>query len=125
MNELEKQLRSWAPRRPSARVEKRLFPGRVAEVLAPTAFKAGWLAPAAAFVVLGLALIGQRNSSPFTPAVDGGRMVAIIVSNQSYAAYLSEPLRRDQNSLRNTFEWTNGGASSSSMRFLSPMKAND
>jgi hypothetical protein len=69
--------------------------------------------------------MGQRGSSPFTPAADGGRMVAIIVSNQSYAAYLSEPLRRDQNELRNTFEWTNGGASTSHMGFLSPMKAND
>lgn len=125
MNELEKQLRSWAPRPPSARLRNRLFPAQVSEVLAPTAFKAGWLAPAAAFLVLGLVLIGQRTNSPFTPSVDGGRMVAIIVSNQSYAAYLSEPLRRDQNSLRNTLEWTNGGASSSSMRFLSPMKAND
>jgi hypothetical protein len=125
MNELEKQLRSWAPRPPSASLEKRLFRRRAAEVLAPTPFKAGWLAPAAAFLVLGLMLLGQRSNSPFTPTVDGSRMVAIMVSNQSYAAYLSEPLRRDQNSLRNTLEWTNDGSSSSSMRFLSPMKAND
>jgi hypothetical protein len=94
-------------------------------VLTPTPFKAGWLAPAAAFLVLGLMLIGQRNNSPFTPTADGSRMVAIIVSNQSCAAYLSEPLKREQNSIRNTLEWTNGRASSSSMRFLSPMKAND
>lgn len=53
-------------------------------------------------------------------------MVAMILSNQSYAAYLPGSFEHQHNSFRaDTFEWTNGSRSTSSMGSLSPMKGND
>ena len=113
MNELEAQLRSWAPRRPSASLERRLFARQPAAAELPAAFHVSWLPPAlAALVLAGLFLnshngtaIGSSNSVP---------VVAMILSNQSAAAYLPGSFERTENRLpAEAYEWTvRGGATS-------------
>ncbi|MBE0545325.1 MAG: hypothetical protein IH623_28635 [Verrucomicrobia bacterium] len=51
-------------------------------------------------------------------------LVAVIMSNQSYAAYLPGSFQHVANRV-DTFEWTNGGYSTSSMHSLSPGRTND
>ena len=53
MNWLETQLKSWEPRRPSAKIERRLFPAPGRRAGLSRAF--GWLAPAACVPVVGAA----------------------------------------------------------------------
>jgi hypothetical protein len=63
MNEWEKLLRSWAPRRPSAKLERRLFPHRPSPAEASPAFRLGWLAPATATLLLVGLLYNQRGAT--------------------------------------------------------------
>ena len=73
MKDLETQLRSWAPRRPSPKLAKRLFAGAAASSSAngPPAvtrhesppFRLSWLAPAVAAVLLMCVLFNQRGGS--------------------------------------------------------------
>jgi hypothetical protein len=51
-------------------------------------------------------------------------MVALGMSNQSYAAYMPGSYQPTANRL-DTFEWTNRGYSTSSMRSFTPLKATD
>ncbi len=126
MNDLEKQLYSWAPRRPSAKLKRRLFGSSTAQTEPLAPFQLGWLAPAAACCLIAFAIFGQRNSAYLPRSATAGPMVAMILSNQSYAAYLPGSFQREQNGLpKDTFEWTNGSGSTPTMRSLSPMKAND
>jgi hypothetical protein len=53
---------------------------------------------------------------------DGGAMMAMIFSNQSFAAYLPGSFTREQNRW-DTFEWTNHGHSGSSVAPFSPVRA--
>lgn len=96
MNEwdaLETRLRCWEPRRPSPALERRLF-RRVPAGLKPV-MMAGWLAPAAACLVFaGLILNQQKPGSP-----PSGGLVALALSNQSYAAYLPGSFQRTHNQL--------------------------
>lgn len=125
MNDLEIQLRSWAPRRPSARLEAQLFPhvATVPEVEAPwrpqLSFRLRWLAPATAGLVLLCVMFNQRYGSSINGATNSGPFLALISSNQSFAAYSpgknGPPI--------DTFEWTNGSGSTSSIGPLSPAKA--
>ncbi len=130
MTELETQLRSWVPRRPSARLERRLFAVAGSEPnlagsalrdpqLAPV-FKLSWLAPmTAALVLLGI-LFSQHTSPAISGVANNPPMVALILSNQSAAAYLPGSFQRTKNQLQDrTFEWTNGSGSTSSIRSLS------
>ena len=124
MNELETQLSSWAPRRPSATVKARLF-GEQPTANEPS-FSLSWLAPAAVAVLLALAVFNPREISQGSGSRFSGPIAAVIMSNQSYAAYLPSSFQPEQNGLpKDTFEWTNGSGSTSSMHLLSPMKAND
>jgi hypothetical protein len=142
MNDLEMQLRSWAPRRPSAKLKQRIFArdrttaatgearvacsvlrvpfaallvpflrviqsaSAIAHRLKPTSFR--WLAPAMAALFLTCMLLNQRNAPMASPAT--APLIAMILSsNQSAAAY-------------DTFEWTNGSGSTSSISSLSESK---
>jgi hypothetical protein len=78
-----------------------------------------WLAPAAACALLALAAFTQRTDL-YAPQPGRSAVVAMILSNQSYCAYLPGSFTAEQNSLRNTFEWTNRGASTSSIGFFLP-----
>jgi len=60
MNELEKQLLWWTPRRPSARLERRLFAAGAAPTEALLPFRLTWLAPATAALMLMCVLFNQR-----------------------------------------------------------------
>ena len=134
MKELEAQLRSWAPRRPSAKLERRLF---ASEASAATAiqsppithnlgYRLRWVAPATAAFVLLCVLYNQRAGDSLGGGTHSGHIVAMILSNQSAVAYLPAGFQRDQNSPPvDTFEWTNGSGSTSSMRSLSAPKAQD
>jgi hypothetical protein len=101
LNLTEAQLRSWRPRRPAAGLKQKIL------TTAPAAPTAPWLgrclAPAMACVWLTLMAFNHSgdglNSKP---------MVAMVRSNQSYAAYASGASQTAQNHLAAvTFDWTN------------------
>jgi hypothetical protein len=109
---LETRLRSWRPRRPSAKLERRLF-GAPLNFMPKLAWLVGSLAPAAACLLLTLSIFSPGNSGN---PLRHDPMVAMILSNQNYAAYAADNFRGAQNNLSAvTFEWTNRSVSPSSM----------
>ncbi len=122
MNTLEAQLRSWTPRAPSPRLERRLFGSepwhfsfsRLATVLAPTA----------ACILLTVSMVQQTARELLPAGGDRAAVVAMGLSNQNFAAYLPGTFQPTANRL-DTFEWTNRGYSKSSMDSLTPPKATD
>lgn len=140
MNELEMQLRSWAPRRPSAKLKQSIFvanrtagfaqvhpislithhASRFTHWLKPTSFR--WLAPVTAALFFVCILLNQHSTPMASPATSP--LIAMILSsNQSAAAYLPGSFQREQNGLpSDTFEWTNGSGSTSSISSLSESK---
>src|ERR1019366_7555968 len=99
MSELEKQLYSWMPRRPSAKLERQLFAARAVPVHALTPFRLSWLAPATAALALTCVLFNQRYGQSFPASSGASPMVAMILSNQSAAAYLPGSVQAEQNNL--------------------------
>ena len=121
-NPLETRLRSWTPRRPSAGLERRLFPR---PKRAPRKARSlNWLVPVSACLLFAVLILNPQGAANRSATPRAGTMVALILSNQSYAPYLSGSFQRSVNRL-DTFEWTNGASSTSSMGSLSPFKAND
>ena len=127
--DLEMQLRMWAPRRPSPKLKEKLFGSQLApavehatrntEHVSP-AFRLSWLVPATVALVAMCLIFNQRNSPALVGSAHSGPMVAMILSNQSAAAYLPasyHPAMGRQNRL-DTFEWTNRSASTSSIGSL-------
>ena len=113
-NELEKWLYSWTPRHPSARLERRLFAARLAPEEALLPFRFGWLAPTTVALALMCVLFNQRYGASSSTPVGAGPMVAMILSNQSAAAYLPSSFQPEQNNLpADAFKWTRGGGSPS------------
>jgi hypothetical protein len=103
MNPLEKPLRSWKPRRASARLERGLFgrPPRQSALALP------WLAPALACGLWALMIVNPHNTGGLVAeSAEGKSMAALSLSNQSYAAYLPGSFTMDQNRW-DTFRWTN------------------
>ena len=138
MNELEKRLRSWLPRRPSPKLEQKLFGRRqsqIALMAAPAAgggsavahhFDLSWLAPATLAVMLMCLMLNQRSLSAFNSGGSPHAMVVVALSNQSAAAWLPGSFPHDQNTIpTETFEWTNGSRSNSSLDALGPRKEPD
>src|SRR5208282_4178378 len=122
-NLLETQLRSWQPRRPSAGLKRRIFSAQPGTPAA--AVFLGWLAPVTACALLTLLIFNSGNGLPAVSS-SHGTMVAMILSNQNYAAYASDGSQNVQNRLATvTFDWTNRGASTSSIRFTPFTKPND
>ena len=80
----------------------------------------GWLAPVAACLLLAVSLFNQRGVRALSASDNSHHLVAVILSNQSYAPYLPGSFQRAQNG-PDTFEWTRGGASTSSKRSLLPV----
>ena len=122
MNRLEAELRSWTPRRPSPKLERRLrgqdhphfCVSRLLTVLAPTA----------ACLLLTLSMLQQSTRGLLPDDGAQAAMVAMGLSNQNFAAYLPGTFQPTANRL-DTFEWTNGGYSKSSMDSRTPTKATD
>jgi hypothetical protein len=109
MNELEKQLLWWTPRRPSARLERRLFAVAPAPEAALPPFRFSWLAPATAALMLMCVLFNQRFGPALSTSASPGPLVAMILSNQSAAAYLPGSVQAEQNNLpADAFKWTRG-----------------
>jgi hypothetical protein len=68
-----------------------------AEVLFP--FRVTWLAPATAALALMCVLFNQRYGATLSSAASPSPMVAMILSNQSAAAYLPGSFQAEQNTL--------------------------
>ena len=106
MTELENQLYSWTPRRPSARLEQRLFAARTIPTEELPPFRFSWLAPATAALALSCVLFNQRYGPAFSTSAGAGPMVAMILSNQSAAAYLPGSVQAERNNLpADAFRW--------------------
>ena len=123
MDWLETQLNSWEPRRPSARIKRRLFPTPSTRPQMAMAFN--WLAPATVCMLLALAVFKQENNiSAAPPRHDPA--VAMMLSNQSFVAYLTGGSKQiEHNVLPATFELTNRNGSTSNVGFTPFMKPND
>ena len=79
-------------------------------------------------MLLVFSVFNPKYSDSASDSASGGSgpMVAVMMSNQSYAAFLPGGNQARQNMLpRDTFEWTNGSGSTPSMRFPSPFRAKD
>ena len=120
MDSLENRLRSCQPRRPSARLKRRLFAAPASLMPKGAAWLLGTLAPAMACLLL--------TFSAFNPANTGNllrreTLTAMILSNQNYAAYASDNFRGTENRLSSvTFDWTNHSDFPSSMAPFSQIK---
>jgi len=123
MNLPETQLRSWQPRRPSAGLKRRIFS---AQPGTPTAAAfLGWLAPVTACALLTLLVFNPANSLP-SSSTSRGAMIAMVLSNQNYAAYAPDGSQNVQNRLSSvTLDWTNRGVSTSTIRLTPFAKPND
>jgi hypothetical protein len=89
-------------------------------------FRFRWLVPATAAFLLMCVVLNQHNTAPLTGGVRREPMVAMIMSNQSAIPYIPGSFQREQNIvLADTFEWTNGSGSTSSISSLSPTKGSD
>jgi hypothetical protein len=123
INWLENQLSSWEPRRPSARIKRRLFPAPSNRLKVAMAFN--WLAPATVCMLLALAVFKQENYiSAASPRRDPA--VALMLSNQSFIAYLTGGSPQiEHNILPATFESTNRSGSASTLGLPLFTKPND
>jgi hypothetical protein len=130
MEQLENQLRSWAPRRPSARLERRLFGDQAVVALEGSSSRTipqhgarfAWLAPAMAGFALICMLFNQRPGGTASSGTNSGHFLAVISSNQS--SYLASGISRQQNRpATDIFESTNDNNFTSSVRFLLGPKA--
>jgi hypothetical protein len=126
MNELEMQLHSWVPRRPSEKLERALFEQQSQTVEALPAFRLRWLVPATVTFLLMCVLVNQRTGPVLTVTGRPGTMATVALSNQSVVAWSAGSFSRDQNGLpAETFEWTNvGGLTSSNGSLRGPRGAN-
>jgi len=115
-------LRSWTPRRPSPKLEHRLFGREQSHFSFHRLFTV--LAPTAACLLLTVSMLRQPGQAFVPGGETQAAIVALGMSNQSYAAYLPGSYQPTANRL-DTFEWTNRGYSTSSMRSFTPPKATD
>jgi len=60
---------------------------------------AGWLAPAAAGLLFVGVILNPRAAAPFPGSSPSSGMLALIMSNQNYAAYLPGSFERTHNQL--------------------------
>ena len=137
-DELDEQLRSWVPRRPSASLKRRLFarvPASPALAHAwPAAdgagivrteelpsFRLNWLAPGFAALLLTFVVFAQRSLPAAPGSTSGNALIAAALSNQSTAAWLPASLACGQNRVpAETLEWTNGTGGSGGTAVFSP-----
>jgi len=83
-----------------------------------------WLGPATACLLFVCVVFSQHNPANFSSDSRPDAFIAVILSNQSYAAYLPGSFQQSANRL-DTFEWTNGGRSTSFVGSLPPGRTND
>jgi hypothetical protein len=101
MNVTEAQLRSWQPRPPAAKLKPRIF--STDPRVATASWLWGGLAPAMACVLLTLVILSRNGEG-----LGSKPMMALILSNQSCAAYAAGGAQIAQNHLATvTFDSTN------------------
>lgn len=122
MKTLEVQLGSWKPRRPSARLEQEIFGPPETGPGLRTLMRI--VTPVAACLMFTVVMLNQPDRSLAIPTTEPGLLLAMSLSNQSYAAYLPGSFQLSANRL-DTFGWTNGGGCPSSTFSNLPGKAND
>lgn len=113
MKSLENRLRSWRPRRPSVTLKWRLFLGQMGSAATGQGARllkfAGWLTPAAACALLALLSLNSENG--IAPGRRHPLSFAGLMSNQSYAVYLTSRQSVQNNLSPVTFDWTNRNGS--------------
>jgi hypothetical protein len=119
MKTLEARLRSWKPRRASAKLEQKLF-GR-AELDPGVQALTRWLTPLAACAILTVTALNHPNQTGERAAADAAEILAMSLSNQHYASYLPGSFQCEANRL-DTFGWTNGGRFPSSTLSIPPVE---
>ena len=87
MSPLERHLRTWVPRPPSARLKNRIFAPQPPRLR--LAFSPPWMAPAFACALLVLVVSAQRNPVHAPGASANGGLFAMVLSNRSEAPYLA------------------------------------
>ena len=115
MNRLEAELRSWRPRRPSARLEWNI-PAEPATRCEPQGLF-HWLVPAMACLFLAFMAFNLENG--FRGMNPGARPVGLKSGNQAVVSYQPEVNRWPA-----VFEWTNLSGSASSNGSLLRGQAN-
>jgi len=120
MKSLETRLRSWRPRRPSVTLKWRLFLARAVSVPRMLKF-AGWLTPATACLLLAILSLNSENAVSTSSAM---LSIPTMMSNQSYAVYLTSRQSEQNNLSLFTFDWTNRNGLGSTLRFAPFSKAN-
>src|SRR5689334_8711616 len=110
MNELETQLRSWKLRRPSAKLDA-LFAPAARKPSRPRALP--WVVPAMAAFLFTCLMISHNGPASFADSGARSPLMGVILSNQSYVAYLPNSYQPANNRV-DTFEWTNGSRSTPS-----------
>src|SRR5436309_8538714 len=93
-NQLEKQLRSWMPRRPSAKLEGALF--RHHAIIGhpdPWHFSWRYLAPLTGVLFLTLIIFTNRNlgSVYLSTSAANSMLASVALSNQTAASYVTSP----------------------------------
>jgi hypothetical protein len=110
MNHLEKQLGSWIPRRPSAKLKNRLFPTPAACAVAePPPMIPAWLmsAPAVCILLVTILLYNGRHEKRSYLAVAGGSNVLASLSSNLLAECATDLRGQRQNVWTAvTFDWT-------------------
>lgn len=94
------------------------WPGRSGAILARA------VAPVVACLLLTAVILMQPGQGLIIPNSDQPAMIALALSNQNFAPYLTGSFQSTANRL-DTFGWTNGSGSPSSMRSLTPPEAID
>lgn len=119
-NQLENQLHSWIPRRPSGSLKARLFAAPLtgtaipAQALIPMPLTLRWLAPALAVLVLALVLWNPAPQAltQFISSPPISMVATVSLSDAHLAAYCDASTHSGYNALSGaTFEWTNGSLS--------------
>lgn len=115
-------MRSWTPRRPSEGIKRRLFGAKPEKT--EVARITGWLVPAAACMLLALAVLRQEAGGS-APGRDSA--VAMILSNHSPIVYLPEGTAPAGHNvmLPATFEWTNGRSYTPTLGFMPVTNSTD
>src|SRR5258706_11431396 len=116
-NHLERQLRSWIPRAPSAKLRARLFGGQaVPESQNPWQFSWRHFAPVTGILFLVMVTLSSRNvdSIYFAGSPSESLLAAMALNSQTAASYFTSVDSCDRNPLpRETFESTNASHSPS------------
>ncbi|HZQ46042.1 MAG TPA: hypothetical protein VFC07_03440 [Verrucomicrobiae bacterium] len=124
LNQWEKQLQSWIPRRPSARLERQLF-SRAADTTdrLPNRMPAwGWLAPATCLFLLATCFSMTRHAEMNHGVASGGSNLLASIS-RPYGT--SDKRCQEWNVLKAvTFDWTKGGSSLSTTGSFPLLKTN-